>query len=342
MRLKPLILVLLAGCLVLPATASAKLTVGISENNWQMFSDPNYQKLGVKTTRLVVSYNVMSAAQRGDDEIHRVQTYLAAAAASGVDVLVSFEHARGAAENCKDPSFRAANEQCRLPSNTEYRENIRAFLQAFPMVKTISPFNEVNHFTQPTARNVKAAAQFTKTAASVCKEIGRKCRIVEVDILDQADSASAKKPTYRATKRYIKAFRKAYGKKLSLCGLHTYSDVNRFRMTGTKSLMKALKCKKYWLTESGGLYNFGSFWTASMRKAAKCKNAAACQLKATKFMFKVLRKHRRKIDRAYVYTWYGTSVIGQPGPRFDAGLVFGRPGEPTKPRPAYHFVAKKI
>jgi hypothetical protein len=336
MRLKSLILVLLAGCLALPATASAKLTVGISENNWQLFADPNFQRLGAKTTRLVVSYNVMSAAERGDDEINRVRTYLGAAAASGVDVLVSFEHARGAAEGCKDPGFRASHEQCRLPSDAEYRENIRAFLQAFPTVKTISPFNEVNHFTQPTARNVKAAARFTKIAASVCREVSRKCRIVEVDILDQADKASAKKPTYRSTARYIKKFRKAYGKKLSLCGLHTYSDVNRFRMAGTKALMKALKCKKYWMTETGGLYNFGSFWSASQRKAAKCKSAAACQLKATKFMFKLLKKNR-KIERAYVYTWFGGHA-----PRFDAGLVQGGPGEPTKPRPAYKVVAKKI
>lgn len=337
MRLKSLLLVLLAGCLILPASASAKLTVGISENNWQMFDDANFRALGVKTTRLVTAYDVMSAAQRGDDELtSRVQPYLARAAAAGLDPLVSFEHSRGAADQCSRASYRKTHSQCRLPSAAEYEANVRAFLQHFPTVRTISPFNEINHFTQPTSRNVKAAARFTKIVEKVCKQLGRGCRVVQVDLLDQADRASAKRPTYRSTKRYVKRFRKAYGKRLSLCGLHTYSDVNRFRTTGTRALMKALKCKRYWLTESGGLYHFGSFWNASTRKAGKCSSASACQVKATKFMFKLLRKNR-KIERAYVYTWFGGHT-----PRFDAGLVQGGPGEATTPRPAYYQVAKRV
>lgn len=340
MRLKPLLLAVLAACLVAPASAPAAATVGISENNFQMFSDPNFLSLGVKHSRLVTAYNVMEASARGDDELSsRVQPYLAAAAAAGVEPLVTFEHARGAAERCKEKNFRKTQPQCQMPSKANYEANIRAFLQYFPQVRVIAPFNEVNHFTQPTARSPRKAAKFTKIAEKVCRELNRNCTVVQADLLDQADSASAKKPKYKATKRYIKKFRRAYGKRkrLSLCGLHTYSDVNRFRMKGTRALMKALKCKRYWLTESGGLYNFGSFWSSrSTRRAGKCKNSAQCQVKATKYMFKILRKNRR-ISRAYVYTWFGGHT-----PRFDAGLVQGGPGEVTTPRPAYKVVAKKV
>ena len=77
--------------------------------------------------------------------------------------------------------------------------------------------------------------------------------------------------------------------------------------------MKALGCKEYWLTETGGLYDFGSFWSKKTYKG--CKSAASCQLKATKYMF-TLAKKNKKITRLYVYTWFGNVT-----PRFDAGLV---------------------
>jgi hypothetical protein len=318
----------------LPAAASAAAQVGISENNPQMFSDPNFQALGVSSTRLVVAYNAVPAQLDGDDEIStRVGPYIAAANAAGIEPLIAFEHARGAAEICNKKS-NYKKSVCRLPTATEYENAIRAFLRAYPTVKVFAPWNEANHFTQPTSRNPKAAAKFTDIATKVCKELGRKCTIVAADLLDQADSAAAKRPTYKSTTRWIKTFRKALKSKRSVCGIHNYSDVNRFRTTGTTALIKALGCKQYWLTETGGLYDFASFWGKSARKAGKCSSATACQLKATKYLFSLVRK-QRKIKRVYVYTWYGGAQ-----PRFDAGIVKGRPGEPTTPRKAYSEVKK--
>src|SRR4051794_35566901 len=91
-------LTLLAAVAAVPATATAKPLVGISENNAPMFADPNFKALGVKTTRLVVSWNAATVASKGDDELsNRVFPYLDAAKASGVDVLIAVEHSRGAA-----------------------------------------------------------------------------------------------------------------------------------------------------------------------------------------------------------------------------------------------------
>jgi hypothetical protein len=318
-------LVLLSACLLALAVPAAKASaapiVGISENQPSMFSDPLFTALGVKHARIVVGWDVMA---RGGYDLTRVTQYIQAAQASGVEPLVAFEHTRGDASKCNvKKNYRATI--CKLPSAKQYETALRAFFAAFPGVKVIAPWNEANHFTQPTSRDPKAAARFTDTAAKVCPS----CTIVVADMLDQADDPSAKKPTFKNTEKYIKSFRKSLKTKRDICGLHNYSDVNRFRTTGTKALMKALGCKQYWLTETGGLYKFGSFWSKKTYKG--CTSSASCQLKATKYLFSTASKDK-KIKRVYVYTWFGAVT-----PRFDAGLVAN-----GAKRPAYDEVAKHV
>ena len=312
-RLLPSALALLA-VLLLPSVAQAKLTVGISENNPELFSNALFQQLGAKHTRVVTSWNVMSSPERGDDELARLTQYLEAARAQGVQPLVTFEHARGDAGICKKRSNRR-KPQCLMPSPRQYEREFKRFREAFPYVTTISPFNEVNHFTQPTSRNPRAAARFTDIARRNCQG----CTIVAADILDQADNVRAKKPTYKQTLRYVKAFRRALKSPRTICGVHNYSDVNRGRSTGTRAIIKALGCRQIWLTETGGIYSFGSF-----------KPSARRQLASTKYMFKIARQNRR-IKRLYVYTFFGR--IND----FDSGLIAN-----DRPRPAYFEVKKRI
>jgi len=290
----------------------AALHVGIGENKPDMFRDPLFSSLGVKQVRVVVSYDVMTS---GDDELQRVTEYLLAARAAGIEPLVTFEHARGAAEICEKRKNRRKR-QCRLPSAARYQREFKLFRKRFAFVRSYVPWNEINHFTQPTSRNPKAAAKFTRIVRKNC--FG--CKVVVADVLDQADHPRAKKPTYRRTLRYIKQYRRALRTPRTICGLHNYSDVNRFRDTGTKKIIKALGCKQIWLTESGGIYKFAGFGTNARR-----------QLKATRYMFKLARRFKR-IKRVYVYTWFGRTT-----PRFDAGLVaHGRP------RLAYREVKKHL
>ena len=310
-----------AALLVVPATASAKLTIGISENSPAMFSDPLFQQLGAKHVRVVMSWNVMTS---GDDELARVAQYLDTANAMGIEPLVTFEHTRGDASRCKSRDRRKP--QCRLPSRSAYEQNMKAFFARFPFVKVVAPWNEANHFTQPTWRNASSAARFTKIATEEC---GSGCKIVGMDILDQADSASARRPTFRNTVRYIQKFRRSLGKRPRICGLHNYSDVNRFRSTGTTTLIRAMGCREIWLTETGGLYDFGSFWSSKTRKG--CRSNTSCQLKATKYMFSLARKNKR-IKRLYNYTFFGGVT-----PRFDAGIIEG-----TETRPAYEEIRKRL
>ncbi len=314
--MRPRLLTLLLSALALlavPASAHGALAIGIGENNPQMFSDPLFSQLDAKHARVVVSWNVMT--RRGDDEIVRISQYLSAARAAGVRPLVSFEHARGDASICNKAKNRR-KAQCKLPTAKAYEKNLRLFKATFPEVRDVIAWNEINHFTQPTYRSPKAAARFTQIARKVFKG----GTVVAADILDQADNTRAKRPTFRSATRYIAQFRRFYKGPRKICGVHNYSDINRFRSTGTKAIIKALGCKQIWLTEAGGIYKFAGF-----------KASQARQLKATKYMFKLARANKR-IKRLYVYTWFGGVTS-----RFDAGLVAG-----GKARKAYGEVRKRI
>ena len=130
----------------------------------------------------------------------------------------------------------------------------------------------------------------------------------------------AKKPRYRSTLRYIARFKKALKSPRRFCGLHNYSDTNRFRDTGTRKIIKALKCREIWLTETGGIYRFERFRTSASR-----------QLRATRYMFTIARRYKQ-IKRLYVYTFFGRVT-----PRFDAGLVAR-----GHRRPAYEYLRRRL
>jgi len=314
-RLLAFLLVLGASAIFAPtAGAQSGLQVGISENQPRMFTDPLFRNLGVRYARVVVSYDVMT---RRDDELTRISQYLAGARAANVQVLVTFEHSRGDASRCGQRRYQRLR-VCRLPSASSYERNVRLFYQRFRgQFRALSPWNEVNHFTQPTSRNTRAAARFTDIARRIC----RGCQIVAVDILDQADSVASRRPRYGRTLSYIRRFRRYLRSPRSICGLHNYSDTNRFRDTGTRQIIRALGCRQIWLTETGGIYKFGRSFPASRSRQAR----------ATRYMFTLARRNRR-IRRVYVYTWFGAVT-----PRFDAGLVAN-----GRARPAYNEVRRRI
>ena len=330
-------LLLLAVLLAAPiSSASAAPTVGISDNRPAMLADPLFKRLGTKQVRLVVSYNAVSAGRRGDDEISsRVAPYLAAAAKRGIDVHVAFEHARGDAQVCED---NRRPPQCRLPSVAAYKAEVTKFLRTFETVDSITAWNESNHSTQPTYRDPKRTGKFARAAEQACRAVGRKCTVVALDILDSANDPEAKDLNYSRTVRFVRKARAAYGGTPKVCGIHNYADVNRFRTDGTRTVSKALRCKKIWLTETGGLFNFASFWSKETKRVGKCSTAAACQAKAVKYLFAKTIKAAKNIERVYVYNFYA----GDDG-RFDAGIVDGMGDKPGgKPRPAYRIVKRHI
>jgi hypothetical protein len=298
--------------------AFARADIGIGENNDAVFSDPLFAALGVRHVRVVVSYDVIAAAERGDDELVRVTRYLAGAAAGGYEPLVTFEHARGDPRACPlDRSLR----QCRLPSEAEYERSFRAFQARFPQVRAYGPWNEPNHQSQPTADRPERAARFSDIAARACPH----CTIVLADVLDQPDQRLAARPTYRRTRRWIARYKAALGAPRAVCGLHNHSDVNRSRTAGTDVLMRALGCHSYWVTESGGIVVSRGLGYDPAR-----------QLRATRWLLELVAR-RPAIERVYVYTWFGGVTAS-----WDSGLVTILPDGTTAARPAYDLLAQRL
>ena len=97
------------------------------------------------------------------------------------------------------------------------------------------------------------------TARSVFKAKG--CKIVALDVLDAANI----KPTIGYIRKFMKYAKKG---KPRIWGLHNYSDTNRFQDKRTKAVLKLVP-GEVWLTETGGVVNFGGSFPYSEDRAAK-------------------------------------------------------------------------
>ncbi len=303
MRLRNTVLVSIVALIGLGCTTavSQAYTTGVGDNNPNMFASPYYQALKTKITRYVAPYDVAT----NPTELAQFTTWVRAAETEHIQPLIAFYHAPGRAGT-------------HLPSVSAYTADIKKFFRLFPEIKNYTPWNEANRgnvvvpgnasFHSPSA---KLSAQYYLAMRSACKG----CTIVGLDVLDGQNI----KPTIA----YIKSFQKYAKAHLpTIWGLHNYSDTNRYRSTGTKAVLKAVK-GQVWLTETGGLVQFGGAFPYSLSRASK----------ALSYMFKLAASNSR-IKRLYIYNWYG----GDASTRFDAGLVDVN----GKPRAGYFTVLSKL
>src|ERR687898_2694008 len=181
----------------LPAGASADVTVGIGDQNWNTFNHARFAALGLKRVRVVTPWNV--ALSRGDRAW--LDDYLMHARAAGMDPLVSF----GAAHPSRCPA-----RPCRLPTTAAFERAFRAFRARWPWVRSIGVWNEANHRTQPTFRYPEQAARYFNVVRKRC----RGCRIVAADVIDD-------KNMVRWLTRFSSVARGA-----RIWGLHNYRDSN--------------------------------------------------------------------------------------------------------------------
>ena len=271
------------------ATAASKLAVGIGDEDASMFTDPLLAPLQLRRARYVAGWD--TALSAGSERASADQ-FLGAARAAGYDVLVSFAHS-GNPGRAKT-----------LPSSSAYAKAVKAFMKRYPWVRTYSPWDEVNTCSEPTCRNPKAAAGYYRTMKRACA----RCTVIAAEVLDT---------DYREMRSYLQQYLRYVGKPVpQLWGLHNYSDVNRFRTIGTRTMLATVP-GTVWITEVGGLYAWGSSFPPSTQR----------QVRATQQMFKLATSSSR-IQRLYIYSWNG-------GGTFDAGLLWPN----GTPRPAYTTVA---
>jgi hypothetical protein len=282
--------------LALAATARAATAplVGIGEQNPSIFTDANWQALGVRDVRVVASYDALhSSWQRAD-----LDAYMTAAHAAGARVLLGFGHSR------------IRGKEHWLPSVATFGREFLAFRARYPWVKDFLTWNEANHCSQPTCNNPERAARFYTAIRRYCAG----CRIVAADVLD-----GSKMPSW------VKRFQRAAGHRRLIWGLHNYIDANRFRTTGTRALLKAVK-GDVWFTETGGLVMRRNGSTVAF--PGSTRHAA----EATTWVFRLAALSPR-VKRVYLYHWSPATV---PHPTWDSALVDAR----DRPRPAYDVLRR--
>ena len=254
-----------------------------------MFRSPLFKALGSSTR----GSSSPTTPTRVKFEREIVDNWLKEAERAGAEPFITFQHSRVKPR--------------RLPSVDEFRKDFRAFRERYPQVRVYAPWNEVNHNTQPTAKSPARAAEYFNVVQEECDG----CTVLAGDLLDQAGMT-----------KYLAEYRRKLDGEPRIWGLHNYADANRFRKRGLRALLKAVQ-GEVWLTETGGLVEFGRSFPRSEKRAARAVDFALD-----------LAAENPRVARVYLYNWTGTA----PGTRFDAGLV----GPDGAPRPAYDVLKKAL
>ena len=290
-----------AALLLVPAGAQAAPTaIGIGEQSPAIFNDPSWQRLKSPDVRYIVAWDALRVPWQKAE----VDAYLAAARDAGARVLLGFSRSRS--EKLSRRKY--------LPSPSRLRREFIAFRRHYPWVKTYLTWNEANHRGQPTWNRPDIVARYYDMMRRTCK----RCTIAGPSVLDTL-----------AMPTWVRAVERKAKHRIGIWALHNYIDANRFRTSGTQSLLRATKRTKakIWFTETGGLVRRDN---GSRIEFADSKRHAA---KATRQVEKLARLSRR-VTRIYFYHW----IAPDPDATWDSALTDRR----GRPRPAYKVVRTYI
>ena len=300
----PFLTVLLAMLILSPGQAATKpkykTAVGLGDQSPLMFANASFKKLKVKKVRYFIPWN----AAKHKDQLAKADSYVFHARKAKARVLMHIS------------THDLRDKKGKLPSQKAYKTYVGKLVKRYRAkgVKEWGVWNEANHKSQETWNHPAAAAKFFLTMRKLCKG----CKIVSLDILDQAGST-----------KYIKKWFTALGRKnrskATIIGVHNYSDTNRSRSRGTRAIIKRVKTYNrkadFWLTETGGLYGFGANFACSPTR----------QTRSIKYMFTLTKKYRKDITRLYSYNFFGATAEQCEAGLFDAGIVDAT----GAPRPAF-------
>jgi hypothetical protein len=294
------------------AGASARLQVGISDENGALFTNPYFTLLGVKTARYITNYDAALKDPADTDD------WINAAKAAHVNVVVAFNPGYG--DNCP-------NKPCSLPTASQYTKAFVAFHKRYPYVKIYQPWNEVNSTTQPTWTKPQAVVTYYSIVKKYCKG----CTVLGADIEDLTTPHKADYVVY--IKALLADFKKAHVATPKLWGIHNYEDVNYFHSTNTAKMLKLLP-GQIWLTETGGI----AFFETGALKIVLHYNLER-QDKATHWMMKLALRYPKRIARLYIYNFFNGGPPGSNN-RFDSSLLDGT-GAPRQAYDVLYYDYKK-
>jgi hypothetical protein len=236
-RIKQLLLMgTFALVLVIPAVALSVAsgapkhhpTVGIGDDKGDMFSDPRFLALGVKTVRYDMSWDALSVTYQRQE----VTTWMNAAKKHGLSVLVTIDHSdRVIYKKVKvdGKTKKKAFSQTRvLPTKAQYMTAFKAFRKKFPWVKDFVTWDETNCYCEVSYNKETQVAGFYRGMRSSCPS----CTILAAEFLDTAKQYAV------PMKTWVSKLDKALGFQPGYWGLNDYEDANHLVSTDTRELLK--------------------------------------------------------------------------------------------------------
>jgi hypothetical protein len=244
-------------------TASASpLRFGLADYEPSTFSDPRVTELGIYLARDVVPWN---AALVPSDLVQVTAWLDAVKHAYHITPLITFQH---------------ADNNDIGPSPAQFLKAFLKFRKLFPWVNEFCPWDEATHYTQPTARHPKLAAEYYNVLASHCP----KCEVTAPDTLDADGNIEAWIDTFLQTAR-------PYPK---IWPFNPYYSVSVDSPTLIDRFLEAVH-GQVWFSEVGGVV----WW----RFAGKLiDHGEAYAARVAKNIFSLARLSPR-ITRIYYYHW---------------------------------------
>ena len=254
----------LAGAACIAGAASARVPIGMGEQQARMFGDPRWERLGLRHARVLADWDALAyrRQRRALDE------WMAGARASGTRVLLSFRYSR----------------HRRFPGPRTFRESFAGFLERYPDVDTWGVWNEANHGDTFSARHPARVARLFDAAVREC----RRCRIIGADVLDSASML-----------RWVRAFKRHAEERPRIWGLHNYIDARRFSDAGTRDLLEATR-GEVWFTETGGWLLRRRY--VNGKPVSEFRRSHREVVRSTKHVLRLACSSPR-IRRVYMYNW---------------------------------------
>ena len=272
--------------------------VGIGDDKPDMFSDPRFLALGIKTVRYDMHWDALSINQFE----RPLTSWMKAAHAHHLDVLVTIDHSdRVIYKRVKVKEKihgktvyvekRKGFSQTRvLPSPAAYLAAFKAFHSRFPWVKSFVTWDETNYYGEATYDKESLIAQYYSGLRHACPS----CTILAGEFLDVPRSEAVPMATW------AKTFIKDLGYQPGYWGLNNYVDANNLRDSNTRALLAAVK-GNIWLAETGGLVN-----RRNHSKVTFPQNAAHAA-KVDSYILNTMGSLSPRIQRIYLYEWDATT-----------------------------------
>ncbi|MEA2139210.1 MAG: hypothetical protein QOG56_2360 [Solirubrobacteraceae bacterium] len=292
------LLVVLGALLLAAAAPSQAIVVGIADQQSATFADPKLTALPISHARLSVAWDAM--AYRWQRE--QLDEWMRTTAAAGMKVVVTFGRSR--------------THRYRLPSTTEYRTSVRAFMRRYRSVREYSTWNEPNLARDPRNGDPHRIAAYYRTLRELCQ----KCTLLGADVVDTSSLA-------RWMSDYLRVF--PPGRAPKIWGLHNYGDVNSTSRWGTETMLR-LAPGQIWFTETGAIITRRTPSTSSppdRRKLIRTGSGRAAGAMARVF---TLAATSPRISRVYIYHWRAGGNLA-----WDSALL----GASGAPRPSFAVFA---